>query len=137
MPPDQHTPEDDVCPVCDELLAELYRASKLGLPALVATVSPDIRAMLALFCYRRSHLYAIGLAIAASCDEDDLVQSGGRIGAALFARSREAPNPEPVASHYTTRRKITLATGPMRKMPAMDEEPDEEVSEAIRLVYSS
>jgi hypothetical protein len=42
MLPDQHTPEDDVCPVCDELLAELYRASKHGLPALVATVSPDI-----------------------------------------------------------------------------------------------
>ena len=137
MLPDQHTLEDDVCPVCDELLGELYRASELGLPALVATVSPDIRAMLALFCYRRSHLQAIGLAIAASCDEDDLVQSGWRVGAALFARSREAPTPEPVAPHYTARRKITLATGPLREMPAMDEEPDEEVSQAIRLVYSS
>lgn len=115
MLPDQRTPEDDVCPVCDELFAELYRASKLGLPALVATVSPDIRAMFALYCYHRSHLHAIGLAIAANCDEDDLVQSGARVGAALFARSREAPNPEPVASHYTARRKITLATGPFRE----------------------
>ena len=137
MLPDQHTTEDDVCPVRDELLAELYRASKLGLPALVATVSPDIRAMLALFCYRRSHLYAIGLVIAASCNEADLVESGGRIGGALFARSREAPNPEPVASHSSTRRKITLATGPFREMPFMDEEPDEEVSEAVPVVYSS
>ena len=134
---DQRTPDDDVCPVSDELLAELYRASKQGLPTLVATVSSDIRTMLALFCYRRSHLYAIGLAIAASCDEGDLVESGGRIGAALFARSREATIPEPVASHYTGRRKITLSTGPFREMPAIDEEPDEEVSGAVPVVYSS
>jgi hypothetical protein len=87
--------------------------------------------VLALFCYGRSHLYEIGLAIAASCDECDLVQSGGRVGAHLFARSREAP--EPVASHYAARRKITLATGVSRKI----EEPHEEVSEAMRLVYSS
>jgi hypothetical protein len=137
MLPDQHTPEDDDCPVSDELLGELYRSSKLGLPALVATVSPDIRAMLALFCYRRSHLHAIGLTIAASCDEDDLVQSGGRIGTELFARSREAPNLEPVASYNATRRKITLATGPIREMPTMDDEPGEEASKAVRLVYSS
>jgi len=139
MLPDQRTPDDDVCPVGDDLFAELYRASKLGLPALVATVSPDIRAMLALFCYHRSHLYEMGLAIAASCDEDDLVESGGRVGAALFARSREAPNAEPVASYYTARRKITLATGFFREMPGMDmdREPDEEVGEAVPVVYSS
>jgi hypothetical protein len=137
MLPDQRTPDDDVCPVCDDLFAEVYRASKLGLPALVATVSPDIRAMLALFCYHRSHLYEMGLAIAASCDEDDLVESGGRVGAALFARSREAPNAEPVASYYTARRKITLATGFFREMPGMDREPDEEVGEAVPVVYSS
>ena len=136
MLPDQRTPDDDVCPVCDDVFAELYRANKLGLPALVATVSPDIRAMLALFCYRRSHLYEIGLAIAASCDEEDLVESGGRIGAALFARSREAPNVEP-ASNYTSRRKITLATGVFREMPGMDGGPEEEVNEAVPVVYSS
>jgi len=131
MLPDQRTPDDDVCPVGDDLFAELYRASKLGLPALVATVSPDIRAMLALFCYHRSHLYEMGLAIAASCDEDDLVESGGRVGAALFARSREAPNAEPVASYYTARRKITLATGFSREMPGMDGEPEKEINEAV------
>jgi hypothetical protein len=130
-----HTSEDDICPVGDELLGELYRASELGLPALVATVSADVRAMLALFCYRRSHLEAIGVAIAASCEEDDLVQTGGRLGAVLFAKSREAPNPEPVAPHDTGRRKITLATGALRKMPAMDEGSDEEFGEGSPVVY--
>ena len=54
---------------------QLYRANHDGLPVLVAAVSPDVRVSLALFCYRRSHLHAIGLAIAASCDEEDLVRS--------------------------------------------------------------
>ena len=136
MLPDQHTPDDDVCPVGADLFAELYRASKLGLPVLVATVAPDIRVMLALFCYRRSHLREIGLVIAASCNEDDLVQSAGRVGAALFARSREAPH-APVASHYTTRRTITLATAPLEERPFTDEEPDEEIRGAGPAVYSS
>jgi hypothetical protein len=124
---DRHTPEDDVCPVSDEMLGELYNASKLELPVLVATVASDIRAMLALFCYRRSHLHTMGLAIAASCDEDDLVRPGGRVGAALFARSRETPPLPPATSHYANRRKITLATGPLRMIDPIDDEPYEEV----------
>src|SRR6202163_1976501 len=94
-----YMPDDDICPVHDELLGELYSASKLGLPVLVATVPPTVRAMLALFCYHRSHLHSMGLAIAASCDEDDLVRFGGRVAGSLFARWREAPPPTPLASH--------------------------------------
>jgi hypothetical protein len=133
----QYMPDDDVCPVHDELLGELYGASKLGLPALVATVPPSTRAMLALFCYHRSHLHSMGLAIAASCDEDDLVRLGGRVGATLFTRSQEAPRPPPLASHSANRRKITLATGPLRNMAPIDDEPDEEVSEPGAAVSGS
>ncbi len=77
--------ENDFCPVRDDLLGEMYRASEHGLPQLVASVSPDVRAMLALFCYRRSHLYSLALTIAASCSERDLVQVGGRVGSTLYA----------------------------------------------------
>ena len=103
--------EDDVCPVGDQLLGELYRMSRQGLPVLAATVPPDLKAMLALFCYRRSHLHEIGLAIAVNCTEDDLIRSGGTLGAQLFARSREALSSVAVAPHYSSRRTITLATG--------------------------
>jgi hypothetical protein len=128
MLPDQFMPDDDVCPVRDELLGELYGASKLGLPALVATVPPRIRAMLALFCYHRSHLHSMGLAIAASCDEDDLVRLGGRVGATLYTRSQEEQVPQPLASNHTNKRKITLASGQLRNMaPLEDDEPDEDV----------
>src|SRR3982074_1313975 len=118
----QYMPADDVCPVRDELLGQLYSASTLGLHDLVATVPPTVRAMLALFCYHRSHLHSMGLAIAASCDEDDLVRYGGRVGATLFTRAQEAPVPPPMASHNANRRKITLATGPLRSMAPLDDE---------------
>jgi hypothetical protein len=126
--------EDEVCPVRDELLGELYNASKLGLPVMVSTVPTDVRAMLALFCYRRSHLQTLGLVIAASCDEDDLVKWGGRLGAAIFVKSREAPQPKAVESNHAARRKITLASGPLRKMLPFDDEPDEEAGEPIQTI---
>jgi hypothetical protein len=122
---DRYMPDDDVCPVGDELLGELYSASKLGLPDLVATVPPRIRAMLALFCYHRSHLHAMGLAIAASCEEDELVGVGGRVGATLFARAREAQQQQPLAAQ-PNRRKITLASGQLRSMAPLVDEPDED-----------
>jgi hypothetical protein len=126
---DQYMPDDDVCPVRDELLGELYGASKLGMPALLASVPPKTRALLALFCYHRSHLHSMGLAIAASCEEDDLVRFGGRVGANLYTRSQEAQQPQPLAPHQGNRRKITLASGQLRNMaPLDDDEPDEEPS---------
>jgi hypothetical protein len=121
-----YMPDDDVCPVHDELLGELYSANKLGLPALVASVPPTVRATLALFCYHRSHLHSLGLTIAASCDEDDLVRFGGRVGAALFTRSRQAPPSQPHASHQANRRKITLASGPLRSMAPIDDDSDQD-----------
>ena len=103
---------DDVCPVREELLGELHRANDLFVPGFVYTLAPDIRASLALFCYRRSHLHAIGLAIAASCEKHSLESAGGSVGAFVFACSREA-SPREVQPR-ADRRKITLATGVLR-----------------------
>jgi hypothetical protein len=123
---------DDVCPVHDELLGELYRANDLFVPGFVSTLGPDIRALLALFCYRRSHLHSMGLAIAASCDEDDLVRAGGSVGAFLFTSSREV-SPKAVRSSHVNRRKITLATGVL-KMFAGHNEPPVDAAQAERPV---
>src|SRR6266852_9673597 len=73
--------DSDPCPVTDDLLGELYRANKNGLPELIATVSPDVRAALAMYCYRRGHLKGIGLAVASTCDLYDLETVGGTAGA--------------------------------------------------------
>ncbi len=122
--------DSDFCPVRDELLGEMYRSSSSGLPRLVESVSPDVRAMLALFCYRRSHLHALALAIASSCSERDLVQFGGRVGATLFVQSREA-SPARAPSPSGSRKPITLSTKPLRSVSPIDEEPDEEISQAV------
>ena len=125
--------ENDFCPVRDELLGEMYRASEHGLPQLVANVSPEVRAMLALFCYRRSHLHSLALSIAASCSERDLVNFGGRVGSTLYALSREAPNSRPAPSlSYGSKKPITLSTKPLSTFAPVDDElDDEDVTEAV------
>ena len=125
MLPNLHRlPQEEPCPVSDQLLGELYRASPHGLEALIATVGPEAKAMLAIYCYRRAHLSSIGLAIAASCEEDDLATYGGQFGTVLFAKAREAPA-SPKAEHG--RRKVTLATAPLHPAaPFVDDDVEAE-----------
>ena len=127
----QNVYENDSCPVRDELLGELYRADQNGLPQLVESVAPDVRAMLALFCYRKAHLHSLAIAIATSCSERDLVRIGGRAGLALFTLSREAPaaRPAPVSS-YGGRKPITLSTTPLRALAPLDDDLDDDLVEA-------
>jgi hypothetical protein len=80
MMPELHTPlEEEPCPIADQMLGDKYRASAHGLNELIATVSPTARALLAVYCYRRAHLASIGLAIAATCEEDDLISLGATL----------------------------------------------------------
>ena len=122
--------ENDFCPVRDELLGEMYRANENGLPQLVASVSSDVRAMLALFCYRRSHLYSLALSIAASCNECELIQLGGRVGSALYALSREPAARAMPSSSYGNRKPITLSTKPLSTFAPVDDEIEEDFAEA-------
>jgi hypothetical protein len=123
--------DSDPCPVPDTMLGELYRSSKAGLPELIATVTPDVRAALALYCYRRGHLKGIGLTIASTCNSHDLETVGGTAGAALYARSRETTPTMAAPSPYVARQKITLASGSLRKSLPIDEEvePEDEMIE--------
>jgi hypothetical protein len=124
--------DSDSCPVRDELLGEMYRASEHGLPMLVESVSPQVRAMLALFCYRRSHLYALSLSIASSCNERDLINIGGRVGSTLYALSREAPASRALPSmSHSGRKPITLSTKPLSTFAPFDDELDEDVADAV------
>ena len=121
--------DDEFCPVPDQLLGEMYRASEQGLPGLVESVSPQVRAMLALFCYRRSHLYSLGLAIATSCSEHDLIQFGGRVGATLYVLSRAVPSARTAsASSHGGKKPITLSTKPWSTMTPIEDEFDEDLA---------
>src|SRR6195952_2369499 len=115
--------ENDFCPVRDELLGEMYRANENGLPILVESVSSEVRAMLALFCYRRSHLHSLALSIAASCSERELIQLGGRVGSTLYALSRKAPaGGSAPSSSYGNRKPITLSTKPLSSFSPIEED---------------
>jgi hypothetical protein len=108
---------EDRCPVADQTLADLYRSHQQGLLTLVQTVSPDVRAMLALYCYRRAHLQSLGLAIASTCSEDELLEAGGIVGAALYGHARKAAAPAPAVNG---RHKISLSRGPLTTLAPLD-----------------
>jgi hypothetical protein len=119
--------ENDFCPVRDELLGEMYRASEHGLPKLVESVSSEVRAMLALFCYRRSHLHALAMSIAASCTERELIQLGGRVGSTLYALSREPAARSTASTSYGHRKPITLSTKPLSTFAPIEDEFEDEI----------
>lgn len=119
----------DACPVEDELLGSLYRASPQGLPELVLSVPAETRAMLALFCYRRSHMQELALAIASTCELRDLVQWGGTLGSAIHAQARQAVN-KPAVTATSGRRKVTLSTAPLGTFARLDVD-DEIEAEAV------
>src|ERR1700679_1103906 len=118
--------ENDFCPVRDELLGEMYRANENGLPQLVESVSSEVRAMLALFCYRRSHLHSLALSIAASCSERELIQLGGRVGSTPSALPREPQAPRGAPSSSGNRKPIPLSTKPLSTFSPVEDELDEE-----------
>jgi hypothetical protein len=123
--------DNDFCPVRDELLGEMYRANENGLARLVESVASDVRAMLALFCYRRSHLHSLALSIATSCSERELIQFGGRVGSALYALSREPAARSAPTSSFGNRKPITLSTKPLSTFAPIEDEIDEELAEAV------
>jgi hypothetical protein len=109
----------------------MYRANPNGLVQLVESVSSEVRAMLALFCYRRSHLHTLALSIAASCSERELIQLGGRVGSTLYALSREPAARAAPSSSYGHRKPITLSTKPLSTFSPIEDELDDELAEAV------
>jgi hypothetical protein len=100
-----------------EALTRLYRAATQSVGEIVADLTASERARLAVFCYGRVHLNAVGLAIAATCDLDQLVVAAqsATAGRTIFTQSREATSagkPPP-----GRRAPISLATSALRGRP--------------------
>jgi hypothetical protein len=122
--PAPHIDDDQTIP--DDLVGRLYRASESSVTELLPELSAEERAYLAMFCYRKAHLHRIGLAIAATCEQEALVQTWGTaLGQALYAQSREAP-PVPHRAPGPHRAKITLATLNAMPFGAFDGEIDDD-----------
>lgn len=117
--------EKDACPVGDGLLGQLYRSSPDGLATLVSSVPADTRAMLSLFCYRRSHLQDLAIAIAGTCERRELMEWGGALGSVLYTKSRES-GPATPAAETSSRRKVTLSTKPLAVFAPLEDGLDDE-----------
>jgi hypothetical protein len=118
-------PQEEVCPISEQLLFSLYDAAKRGLPVPVADVPPERRPSVALFCYRRSHLEGAALAVAATCDEEDLADVGGPLGRTLFVKSRNLPSP--IKKHSLNSLSLpSLSLVPMQGREAQGDDEDEE-----------
>ena len=98
----------DDCPVPEEVIGLLYSSSHSRVYELISGLSAFHRASLATFCYGRAHLREIGLAIAATCEFEELVAAGGRAGDFLFEQSRDLPNEEKPVS-FSRKIKVSLA----------------------------
>lgn len=121
---------DDDQEVPEELIGRLYRATESSVFDMLPDLSLQDRAYLAMFCYRKSHLHRIGLAIAATCDENVLVQTWGTaLGQTLYAQSRDAP-PAPQRAPGQHRSKITLATLGGTSWMSSDVDDDDDEDEA-------
>jgi hypothetical protein len=98
-------------------LERLYGAAIQSVTGIVENLSASERAKLAVFCYGRAHLNAIGLTIAATCDLDHLIaaSSSAAAGQVLFTQSRETA---PEKRSISRRPVITLATPATR--PVLD-----------------
>ncbi len=117
--------EKDACPVGDGLLGQLYRSSPDGLATLVSSVPADTRAMLSLFCYRRSHLQDLAIAIAGTCERRELMEWGGALGSVLYTKSRES-GPAMPATETSSRRKVTLSTKPLAVFAPLEDSVDDD-----------
>lgn len=79
---------DGVCPVSLDQLTELTRASAPDILDAVRDFSEEKRVRLALFCYNRSHLRTLALAVASSVEPERLEELAGPMGGVMGAQSR-------------------------------------------------
>jgi hypothetical protein len=106
--------------ISEQLIGRLHQATEDRVADLVATLRANERACLAMHCYRKSHLRRIGLAIAATCDFNTLVQEwGSTLGGAIFAQSRQRSE-ERRRAWGRQRPTITLACSACGSFPPID-----------------
>ncbi|MBC8128688.1 MAG: hypothetical protein H7Y08_00020 [Rhizobiaceae bacterium] len=104
----RYAPNEAACPVPLDLLALMLRSDETRMRETVLLIAPTQRATLAVFCYGRVHLRALGFQIAALCDERSLSKVAGALGAVLFDQSREAM-PFDEERTRTHRKRVSLA----------------------------
>lgn len=103
---------EDTGPVSEEVFQELTGTSPPNAVDIAASLPEAQRAALAVFCYRKRHLHALGLMIASTCSCAALVQAAGTGGEVIFNQSRDPEATlakENLPSSHVAPKPITLA----------------------------
>jgi hypothetical protein len=117
--------EQEACPVPERTLGRLYSSPKRDLADILATLPGLQRARLAVFCNARAHLRDMALGIAATCEEADLLDVAGPLGAILHKQSREQAHQLAEHNPRYRRRPISLAVLTPEKLVPLDMDEDE------------
>ncbi|GEP06946.1 hypothetical protein [Methylobacterium oxalidis] len=106
---------DTSCPVPLEMLGRIYRADAEAISELVGALPERTRARLAVYLYGRSHTFALGVWIAATCEGSTLRRVAGPIGDALYDLSRQTDMlPAHQSSRSATPKRISLGGPQLR-----------------------
>jgi hypothetical protein len=121
--------QDDDIYISEEVIGRLHRATENNVLELIAAFQANLRASLAMHCYRKSHLRQTGLTIASTCDLSTLVHVCGPLrGQAIFAQSRVRPGKPRRASR---RLAITLACSAGGTYPPLDVDDTPNCEQAV------
>lgn len=105
---------EEACPVPEDVLGE-FQGSETPDAVEVAKSLPEVqRAQLAVFCYRKRHLHALGLFIASTCELNALLKAAGPGGEVIFKQSRDPEQTleqERKSQSHSGPKPITLAAG--------------------------
>jgi hypothetical protein len=80
---------EEQCPVTEKLFGQLHQASPTDAVGVAKSLPEQQRAQLVMFCYNKSHLHALGLMIASTCNRNTLVTAGGPLGDTIYRQSRD------------------------------------------------
>lgn len=120
---------EDTGPVSEEVFQELTGTSPPNAVEIAALLPEAQRAALAVFCYRKRHLHALGLMIASTCSCGELVEAAGTGGEVIFKQSRDPEATlakENLPSSHAAPKPITLANCAQVSLEFDDEDDDDE-----------
>lgn len=120
---------EDTGPVSEEVIEELKEASPPNAAAIASNLPEGQRAALAVFCYRKRHLHALGLTIASTCSNAALVEAAGTGGEVIFKQSRDPEATlakERLPASHAAPKPITLANCADVAFNPLDDDDDDD-----------
>ncbi len=125
---------EEACPVPEEVLGKFQGSETPDAVEIAKSLPEAQRAQLAVFCYRKRHLHALGLFIAATCELNALLKAAGPGGEVIYKQSRDPEQTleqERRSQSTSGPKPITLAVGVQDASlaPVAEDDGDDELED--------